>query len=158
MTDSELYELAERVIRNAKQNRRKLATAESCTGGWIGKMLTDIPGSSSSYMGSLVAYHNDVKEHLLGVPPNILKSQGAVSEASAFHMVKNCAQLFNVTHAVSVTGIAGPSGGSDEKPVGLVYMGIFRDDHVSVEKFSFPSTSRETIRRLTVIEALRKLE
>jgi nicotinamide-nucleotide amidase len=101
-----------------------VSTAESCTGGLVGKLFTDIPGSSSYYMGSVVAYHNRIKMNQLGVPANILHQYGAVSEETAKAMVSGIQEKFDTNYAISVTGIAGPSGGTKEKKVGLVYIGV----------------------------------
>lgn len=154
MSEQELYKLADKVIIRARENGLTIATAESCTGGWIGKALTDISGSSSVFMGSLVAYSNDIKENLLGVSQSLLITHGAVSEKVAFEMAKNCAQSFGTDIAVSVTGIAGPGGGSTEKPVGLVYMGISYNGETDAHEFRFENFGRESIRRDTVKEAL----
>lgn len=157
MSEQELYKLAEKVIVRARDNGVTIATAESCTGGWIGKALTDISGSSSVFMGSLVAYSNDIKENLLGVSKSLLITHGAVSEKVAFEMAKNCAQSFGADIAVSVTGIAGPGGGSREKPVGLVYMGISHKGQTDAHEFRFDNFGRDSIRRDALRAALQLL-
>ncbi len=154
MTEQENYNLAEKIIARAHAKGLTIATAESCTGGWIGKALTDIPGSSSVFMGSLVAYSNDIKENLLGVPQSLLITHGAVSEKVAFEMAKNCAQSFGVDISISVTGIAGPSGGSKEKPVGLVFMGISHHSETTAHEFQFDNFGRDSIRRDALQAAL----
>jgi PncC family amidohydrolase len=101
-----------------------VATAESCTGGLVGALLTERPGSSAYYLGGVVAYANDAKLHLLGVPPAVLARHGAVSAPVAEAMAAGARLVFQADLAVSLTGIAGPGGGSPDKPVGLVYLGL----------------------------------
>ncbi|HAI11763.1 MAG TPA: competence/damage-inducible protein A [Phycisphaerales bacterium] len=137
---------------------RKLtvATAESCTGGLIAKFLTDIPGSSSVVKGGWVTYANEMKVRELGVPQQMLMDHGAVSQPVALHMAKSAQEQANSDLAVSVTGIAGPGGGSDEKPVGTVWMGIADRKGATCRKFVFNGT-RETIRDRTAKMACQML-
>ncbi len=104
--------------------RQTLATAESCTGGMIGAALTDVPGSSEYYLGGVVSYANEAKRELLGVEQNLLDAHGAVSEPVARAMAEGAKRRFASDYAIAVTGIAGPGGGSAEKPVGLVFIGL----------------------------------
>ncbi len=104
--------------------RKTLATAESCTGGYLGKLLTDIPGSSDFYRGGIISYSNALKTRHLKVSPAALDRGGAVSEAVACQMARGVRKWSGADLGISVTGIAGPSGGSPEKPVGLVYLGL----------------------------------
>ena len=157
MTNTELYNLAERVINEARDKGFTIATAESCTGGWIAKALTDIPGSSAVLKGSVVAYHNHVKENLLGVPKALMIKHGAVSQEVALIMAKSCAKNFSTDIAISVTGIAGPGGGSDEKPVGLVHMAVSFKEDVRALEFHFEDNGRDGVRRAAVAEALKIL-
>ncbi|NNE56829.1 MAG: CinA family protein [Hellea sp.] len=154
MNDADTYVLAETVINSATDKGLTIATAESCTGGWIAKSLTDIPGSSSAFLGGIVAYHNDIKEKLLGVEAETLEVYGAVSSETALEMAKNCAQKFGVDIGVSVTGVAGPAGGSESKPVGLVYFGLSDRNGTRTSKHLFEGTCRESIRRQAVAVAL----
>lgn len=158
MTDQQINKLTEQIIGIAKHKGITIATAESCTGGWIGKTLTDVPGSSSVFMGSLVAYSNDIKENLLGVSKEILVAHGAVSQNVAFEMAKNCAQSFASDIALSVTGIAGPGGGSKEKPVGLVYIGIHFRGETETFEYRFENSGRHRIRREALVQALALLK
>ena len=103
---------------------KTISTAESCTGGYIGKLLTDRAGSSNYYLGSIISYHNTIKEKILNIKKSTLEQYGAVSKETATEMADNCIQLMDSDFCISVTGIAGPGGGSSEKPVGLVYIGI----------------------------------
>ena len=102
----------------------KIAVAESCTGGRLADRITDVPGSSRYFLGGIVAYHNDAKINLLDVPEEILEQFGAVSAETAKAMAAGARKALGADLAVSTTGIAGPSGGTEEKPVGLVYLGL----------------------------------
>lgn len=114
-----------------------VAAAESCSGGMIASRITSISGSSAYFQGSVVAYANEVKAGLLGVPEAVLENPGAVSEACARAMAEGARQRLGARIAVSTTGIAGPDGGTARKPVGLVYIGVAGDDGTSVEEHHF---------------------
>jgi PncC family amidohydrolase len=139
-----------------RTRHQTLATAESCTGGLIGKCLTDIPGSSQVYRGGIIAYHNDIKQNLLGVDPQILNDKGAVSEETVLAMANGVRKLCGTSWGIAVSGIAGPDGGSPEKPVGLVWAAICSDDCVKTFQFEFPG-DRETIRDRSVVTILNNL-
>ena len=130
-----------------------VSLAESCTGGMIAKMLTDAPGSSGYLKYGVVSYSNEAKEMLLGVDAATLAKHGAVSEETAREMAAGVRQIDGTDLALSVTGIAGPGGGSAEKPVGLVYIGFAADDIVAVRKLFFAG-DRATVRRQTAYTAL----
>ena len=98
--------------------------AESCTGGLLASRITDVPGASDYFLGGVVAYQNEVKEKLLAIPKEILVADGAVSEKTACGMARGCRKLFGSDIGVSITGIAGPTGGTDKKPIGLVYVAV----------------------------------
>lgn len=117
-------DLAEVVLARARGGHFTLATAESCTGGMVGARITAVPGSSESYVGGVVAYDNRIKEQLLRVPAELLESHGAVSEAVAVAMAEGARQQLGADIAVAVTGIAGPDGGTEEKPVGTVWVAV----------------------------------
>lgn len=131
-----------------------VATAESCTGGKIASAITDVPGSSSIFGYGMVTYSNDAKMKILGVKEETLKRVGAVSEETAYEMAEGLKKLSEADVAVSVTGIAGPGGGSELKPVGLVYMGLAYNNQVYVKKNQF-SGDRDEVRNQTVAEAFR---
>jgi PncC family amidohydrolase len=115
---------AEAVGQLLRARGQTVATAESCTGGLIGDVLTDIPGSSDYFLGGVIAYADSVKRSVLGVRPGTLSVLGAVSEETAIQMARGARRLLNADYALSVTGIAGPSGGTRQKPVGLVYIAL----------------------------------
>jgi PncC family amidohydrolase len=106
------------------QRKLTLGTAESCTGGLIGHRITNVPGSSSYFRGGIIAYSNDAKQYLLGVPVALFLAYGAVSDPVARAMARGARSALNSTLAVSVTGIAGPGGGTADKPVGLTYIAL----------------------------------
>jgi len=150
--DSE--DLARVVGRLLKERGRTLALAESCTGGMVSSLLTDVPGSSEYFLGSVVSYANDAKQNLLDVDPEILRLKGAVSEESAVAMARGARQRFDADLAVSVTGIAGPDGGSVEKPVGTVYFGLADREGGTVAKKRLFVGDRGVVRRAASIQAL----
>ncbi len=129
-----------------------LALAESCTGGMIASRITDIPGCSSWFRGGVVAYHNDIKEKLLGVPAEILQRYGAVSEQVARNMAEGVRASLVSDIALAVTGIAGPDGGTVEKPVGTVFIAVADRDGSFAEKYHFEG-SRDMVRKNTTEEA-----
>jgi nicotinamide-nucleotide amidase len=120
--------LEKRVGKLLEQNRLKLATAESCTGGLVAHLITNVSGSSAYFVGGLVAYADEVKEQHLGVAKQTLVAHGAVSEETAREMARGVRSRFGVDVGLSVTGIAGPTGGTLEKPVGLVYIALSAPD------------------------------
>lgn len=150
----EIEELADIVIKRAAEKNVTIGAAESCTGGWIGQALTSIAGSSSVFMGGLTTYSNEVKINVLGIPSDIINFYGAVSEPTASAMAMQARDLLGVDIAVSVTGIAGPGGGSDEKPVGLVYFGLATSDRPTVVMKKFGDIGREKVRKKSVLFAL----
>ena len=124
-----------------------VATAESCTGGNIAHQITSQSGSSAYFLGGVVSYANDVKHRVLGVPESVLENPGAVSESCARAMAEGAQALIGADIAVSTTGIAGPDGGTEPKPVGLVYIGLATASETIVEEHVFPGD------RVAVIEA-----
>ncbi|MBX9656097.1 competence/damage-inducible protein A [bacterium] len=132
--DDQLQNVVGRLLLNLNVT---LSTAESCTGGMLGEWLTQLPGISSVYMGGVVSYANEAKKDLLGVSQEILDQHGAVSEECAAAMALGCQKRFHTDLAVSITGIAGPHGGTPEKPVGLVYVGLAHADGVKVRSFQW---------------------
>lgn len=155
--DDGLRERAMRLAEKLLSGRRSVATAESCTGGWIAKVVTDLPGSSDWFGYGVVSYSNAAKQELLGVPAGLLIEHGAVSEPVVIAMAEGILRRSDADLAVAVSGIAGPSGGSDDKPVGLVWFAwAVMDDRglkVKAEHRRFEG-DRQAVRRQTVAVAL----
>jgi nicotinamide-nucleotide amidase len=145
--------LAETVLRLAREHGDTLATAESCTGGLVAAALTDVPGASDVFTGSVVTYSNEAKAALLGVPPSMLERYGAVSEEVAIAMAEGALSALDVTRSVAVTGIAGPDGGSDEKPVGTVWFATAGPQGSRATTRLFPG-SRDIVRTRSAALAL----
>ncbi|NLZ55179.1 MAG: competence/damage-inducible protein A [Clostridiaceae bacterium] len=147
--------LPEVVLAELLKNGRTLSMAESCTGGLISSELVAFPGASRVFRGSVVAYDNSAKERFLGVAPQVLADEGAVSEAVALQMAVGCRERFGSDYALAVTGIAGPEGGTETKPVGLVYIALTGGIESAgfCEKFIFRG-ERQRIRSLTATNAL----
>lgn len=144
------------VVELLKEKRWKVATAESCSGGWASGQLVNYPGASEVLEGGLVTYSNEAKQKLLGVKAETLKEFGAVSLETAAEMAEGAAKALGTETAISITGIAGPGGGTPEKPVGTVCIGVYCGGKVKTEKFKF-SRNREANRRLSVVRALNML-
>jgi nicotinamide-nucleotide amidase len=155
-TDQDLEALALKLGRALLTRRWRVATAESCTGGWIAKALTDVAGSSQWFDGGIVAYSNAAKLALLDVPGDVLAAHGAVSEETVRAMAEGARTRYAADLAVAVSGIAGPDGGSADKPVGLVHFAWAAADRVTAARRIFAG-NRETVRRLTVAFALERL-
>ncbi|MFP6584094.1 MAG: CinA family protein [Candidatus Hydrogenedentota bacterium] len=133
-----------------------VATAESCCGGLIAHRITNVSGSSAYFAGGVVSYSNDAKMKLLGVEASVLDAQGAVSESVAKQMADGAVKAFEATYAVSVTGVAGPTGGSDDKPVGTVWLGVTSPSGTRAEVKHF-SGDRDAVKRQTADRALELL-
>ena len=153
-TDAALTALAEQVAVAVQQRRLMLVTAESCTGGWIAKACTDLPGSSAWFDAGVVTYSYEAKQALLGVDPRTLEHTGAVSEETALEMVSGALARFGAGVAVAVTGIAGPSGGTPDKPVGTVWIAWKRRGGYAHARLFHFDGDREAVRRQTVAAAL----
>jgi nicotinamide-nucleotide amidase len=151
---------AERLARALKKAGGRepitLSVAESCTGGLVADMITDVTGCSSYFLGSVVAYHDKTKKRLLGVKLSTIKEHGAVSEETAAEMALGVNAKIKSRIGLSITGIAGPGGGSDDKPVGTVYIGIAIDSKAFVKKFRFKGT-RRSIKRQSATAAITAL-
>ena len=155
--DDALHALAGQVGDALQSAHLMLATAESCTGGWIAKMVTDIPGCSAWFDCGMAAYSYEAKQALLGVRPETLTAHGAVSQETVLEMVSGALVTSGASIAVAVTGIAGPTGGLPDKPVGTVWIGWKRrGGYPRAQLFHF-SGGREAVRRQTVEAALRGL-
>ncbi|HHK67090.1 MAG TPA: CinA family protein [Candidatus Acetothermia bacterium] len=144
---------AARLGEELKRRGWTIAVAESCTAGGLGKRITDVPGASSYFLGGIIAYHNSVKERFLAVPSSTVSRFGAVSEETAKAMASGCREAFEGDIAIAITGIAGPGGGTADKPVGLVYISIAGEGGVACERFRFDG-DRSAVRRSAVEAAL----
>ncbi|MCJ2186315.1 CinA family protein [Novosphingobium beihaiensis] len=155
----DLVSLAERVIADNKIAGRKIALAESCTGGLVCAALTEIPGSSAVLDRGFVTYSNEAKQELLGVPQDLLDAFGAVSPATAWAMAQGAIRNSNADVAVAVSGIAGPEGGTEMKPVGTVVfaLAIRGDDEVNAEQRQIDGANRAEIRHQAALAALELL-
>lgn len=158
VTDQDLYQLAEEVGRRASGAGWRIVTAESCTAGWIAKALTDVPGSSKWVDSGYVTYSNPAKERDVGVSARTLAEHGAVSEATVREMANGARRVTGVEMAIAVSGIAGPDGGTAEKPVGTVWFAVATPEAQGAaavcERRQF-SGDRDQVRRQSVDHALR---
>jgi PncC family amidohydrolase len=150
--------IATELIDELRQRRLTVGTAESCTAGMIAAMIADVPGASDVLLGGIISYANEVKEEVLDVPLDVIETVGAVSEKCAYYMASGALKKLHCDIAVSVTGIAGPGGGTPEKPVGTVCFGVADDKGVYTETMHFCSEklySRSEIRHMTAEHAMR---
>ncbi len=152
-----MKKLSQKVVELLKKKKLKISVAESCTGGMLSSTITSVSGSSKVFTMGLVTYSNQSKNRLLKVPKQIIKEHGAVSIQCCFSMVNNLSKISKSNVAVSITGIAGPSGGTKQKPVGLVYIGVKKGNKILVKKFLFKSKKRNLIQKATVIQALKMI-
>ena len=148
---------AKKIILLLKKKKMKIAFAESCTGGMLSSSITSVSGSSKVFTMGLVTYANQAKTSLLKIHPKIIKKYGAVSVQCCLAMVKNLSKISKSKVCVSITGIAGPKGGSKQKPVGLVYIGIKVGKKVLVNKCNFKNKGRIFIQKQTVKKTLNLL-
>lgn len=156
--NDDIYNLAKQIIKTLRTQNLTIATAESCTGGGIGAALTAISGSSSVFEGGIISYSNDAKTNLLGVPKKTIKTHGAVSGQTAKAMAKGARKALVTDIAISVTGIAGPTGGSEAKPVGTVWIGLaVKGQDATSKHFLFEDNGRDSVRNATILAALEML-
>jgi nicotinamide-nucleotide amidase len=155
-SDADLMDLALRLGRALNARNMRVAAAESCTGGWIAKALTDVAGSSQWFEGGVVAYSNAAKSSLLGVPAGLVAAHGAVSEPVVRAMAEGARARLGVALAVAVSGIAGPDGGTPDKPVGTVWFAWASGRQTTAARELFAG-DREAVRRQCVALALRRL-
>ena len=159
MIDDAIRHAAARVLDACRTHGLKVATAESCTGGLVAGALTEIPGSSDVLDRGFVTYSNAAKQAMLGVPASILERHGAVSRETADAMAAGALMMSNADLAVAITGIAGPGGGSAEKPVGLVHFAAAARDGLRLHREKrYGDVGRSAVRRAAVAEALTLLE
>jgi nicotinamide-nucleotide amidase len=148
--------LQQAVAKLLKERKHTVGTAESCTGGYIAHLLSRDPGSSSNYKGSIVSYDNKVKEDLLGVSQEILKTVGAVSEETVTQMAKGALQQLKSDYMIATSGIMGPDGGNENKPVGLVWIAVGNKEKIIAKQFLFKFERSRNIEQ-TAVAALNML-
>ncbi len=150
---SSTQQLVKKIAEILRPDNRKLCTAESCTGGLIAKSLTDLAGSSDWFDRGFVTYSNEAKTDMLAVPALLIEQYGAVSEAVAGAMVNGALEHSLADYVIAVTGVAGPAGGSEEKPVGTVWIGVGSEHYQTVRRHVFPG-DRQAVRQATLHTAL----
>ena len=149
-----MKKLSQKVVKLLSKKRLKISFAESCTGGLLSSSITSISGSSKVFTLGLVTYSNKSKINILKVPKKIIMKHGAVSYDTCLSMVKNLYKISRTNISLSITGVAGPNGGTNQKPVGLVFIGIKKGNKTLVKKFLFKKRTRNSIQRSTVYRAL----
>ncbi len=145
------------LIRILTKKKLKISSAESCTGGLLASTITSISGASKVFNLGLVTYSNQAKVTVLKVNKNIIKKYGAVSYECCFAMVKNLSKISKANINVSITGIAGPKGGTKKKPVGLVYIGVQKGNKININRYLFKNKKRSSIQKATVKKALNSI-
>ena len=149
--------LTNKVVQKLIKKKLNISFAESCTGGLLSSNITSVSGSSKVFNLGLITYSNEAKINILKVPKKILNKYGAVSKECCLSMVKNLSKISKANISVSITGIAGPNGGTKLKPVGLVYIGIKKGNKIIIKENLFKSKNRITIQKVTVITALKTI-
>lgn len=157
MTDSELMQLSEQVGQALNARGATVTTAESCTGGWVAKAITDIAGSSAWFERGFVTYSNEAKSQMIGVKAETLAAHGAVSEPVVVEMAIGALKAARADYAISISGIAGPDGGSESKPVGTVWFGFASVSGQGITRRECFDGDREAVRRQATVYALQTL-
>ena len=147
--------IVKNIINKLLKKKIKISLAESCTGGLLSSTITSVINASKIFNLGLIVYSNQSKIKILKVPKKLIIGHGAVSEKVCLEMVKNVAKIANTSMSVSITGIAGPSGGTRKKPVGLVYIGIKKGNKVKINKFLFKNKGRSYIQKTSVSKCLK---
>jgi len=145
---------SKKIVSLLKKKKLKISFVESCTGGILSSAITSVSGSSKVFTLGLVTYSNQSKTKMLRIPKNIIRKYGSVSEQVCLTMVKNLSKISKTNISVSITGIAGPSGGTKIKPIGLVYIGIKKGNKIEVKKYLFKSKGRSYIQKAAVNKSL----
>ena len=148
-----MKKISQKVVKLLRKKELKISFAESCTGGLLSSSITSISGSSKVFTLGLVTYSNNAKINILKVPKKIIEKYGAVSYETCLHMVKNLSKISKTNISVSITGVAGPKGGTKQKPVGLVYIGIKKGNKIIIKKNLFKNKNRNSIQKSTVNQA-----
>tara|TARA_Y100000816_G_C25868011_1_gene453084 strand:- start:15 stop:488 length:474 start_codon:yes stop_codon:yes gene_type:complete len=149
-----MKKISQKIVNLLIKKKLNISFAESCTGGLLASCITSISGSSKIFTLGLVTYSNNSKINILKVPKNIISGYGAVSHQTCMYMVRNLHKISKTNISVSITGVAGPNGGTRQKPVGLVYIGIKKGNKTLVKKYFFKNKNRQQIQRATVNKAL----
>tara|TARA_B100000029_G_scaffold75757_1_gene67441 strand:+ start:7932 stop:8405 length:474 start_codon:yes stop_codon:yes gene_type:complete len=149
-----MKKLSQKIVKFLSKRKLKISLAESCTGGLLSSSITSVSGSSKVFTLGLITYSNKAKIKILKVPKRIIIKYGAVSYETCLYMVKNLSKISNTNISVSITGIAGPKGGTLKKPVGLVYIGIKKGNKTLIKRFLFKNKKRNSIQSITVKKAL----
>jgi len=149
-----MKKILHKIIKLLKNKKIKISIAESCTGGMVSSSITSVSGSSKVFTLGMVTYSNESKIKVLKIPKKIIRKYGAVSEQVCKAMVINVSRMGKTNMSLSVTGIAGPKGGTRKKPVGLVYVGIKKDNKISIKKYLFKNKGRSYIQKATVNKCL----
>tara|TARA_B100000965_G_scaffold334876_1_gene300512 strand:+ start:57 stop:548 length:492 start_codon:yes stop_codon:yes gene_type:complete len=157
MNKIKIDKLAQKVVKECNNQKRMLAIAESCTGGMLSSYITSVSGSSNIFDRGFITYSNDAKIDLINVKKKTIEKFGAVSKETAIEMVEGTIKNSLASLAISITGVAGPGGGTSVNPVGTVYIALKIDNKKNVKKFNFPDKGREFIRKASVYEALQLL-
>ena len=147
--------ICKKIVKKLIKKKIKISVAESCSGGMLSSQITSISGSSKVFKLGLVVYSNQSKIKVLNISKKIIGKYGAVSEKVCSTMVKNVGKIGNTSMSVSVTGIAGPAGGTQKKPVGLVYIGVKKGNKIKIKKYLFKNKGRSYIQKVTVNKCLR---
>ena len=152
-----MKKLSQKIVRLLRKKRLKISFAESCTGGLLSSTITSISGSSKVFDMGLVTYSNKAKIELLKVPKSTISKYGAVSHQTCLSMVKNISKISRSNISISITGVAGPRGGTKQKPVGLVYIGIKKKNKIFIKKNLFKNKNRNQIQKSTVNAAFKMI-
>ena len=147
--------LSKKIVNRLIKKKLTISTAESCTGGLLSSIITSVNGSSKVFDLGLITYSNQSKINILKIPKKIIKRYGAVSKKVCLSMVKNVNKLTKSNISLSITGIAGPSGGTKNKPVGMVYVGIKKNDKTKIKKYLFKNKGRNYIQKAAVEKSLK---
>ena len=147
--------LSKKVTNKLIKKKLTISVAESCTGGMLSSAITSVAGSSKIFYLGLVVYSNKSKIYILKISKNIIRKYGAVSEQVCFYMTKNLSKISKTNISISITGIAGPRGGTKKKPVGLVYVGMKKDNKIQIKKYLFNNKGRAYIQKAAVNKSLR---
>ena len=152
-----MKKLSQKIVNKLSKKRLKISFAESCTGGLLSSNITSISGSSKVFTLGLVTYSNQAKINILKVPKKTIMNHGAVSYETCLSMVKNLNKISKTNISVSITGVAGPKGGTKQKPIGLVYIGIKKGNKTLIKKFLFKIKKRNLIQKTTVNQAFKMI-